>query len=123
MKKRLIAFASLFLMLLTVFSKPVYAKTLLQESETVSGQEVIGSLKIYDDYTVKVEYTYAVKDIEIIVCKANLCQDSELMRHKDNQDYFDGEYVEKMSFLLDVRTFIGIISTVALGKNVYKDGK
>ena len=42
---------------------------------------------------------------------------------RETQFRMDAEYVEKMSFLLDVRTFIGIISTVALGKNVYKDGK
>lgn len=35
----------------------------------------------------------------------------------------DAQYVDDMSFILDVRTFFGIISTVVLGKNVYKDGK
>ena len=39
---------------------------------------------------------------------------------RDTQFKMDAEYVEKMSFLLDVKTFFGIISTVVLGKNVYK---
>lgn len=43
--------------------------------------------------------------------------------NRETQFEMDAEYVDKMSFSLDVKTFIGIISTVILGKNVYKDGK
>lgn len=42
---------------------------------------------------------------------------------RETQFEMDAEYVDKMSFLLDVKTFFSIISTVILGKNVYKDGK
>jgi len=42
---------------------------------------------------------------------------------RDTQFEMDAEYVDRMSLSLDVKTFIGIISTVVLGKNVYKDGK
>lgn len=42
---------------------------------------------------------------------------------RETQFEMDAEYVDKISFLLDVKTFFGIISTVVLGKNVYKDGK
>lgn len=42
---------------------------------------------------------------------------------RDTQFEMDADYVDKISFLLDVKTFFGIISTVVLGKNVYKDGK
>lgn len=42
---------------------------------------------------------------------------------RETQFEMDAEYVDKVSFLLDVKTFFGIISTVVLGKNVYKDGK
>ena len=42
---------------------------------------------------------------------------------RETQFEMDAEYVDKMSFLLDIKTFFGIISTVILGKNVYKDGK
>lgn len=42
---------------------------------------------------------------------------------RETQFEMDAEYVDKISFLLDMKTFFGIISTVVLGKNVYKDGK
>lgn len=42
---------------------------------------------------------------------------------RETQFKMDAEYVDKISFLLDAKTFFGIISTVILGKNVYKDGK
>lgn len=42
---------------------------------------------------------------------------------RETQFEMDAQYVDNMSFFLDVRTFFCIISTVILGKNVYKDGK
>lgn len=42
---------------------------------------------------------------------------------RETQFEMDAEYVDKMSFCLDVKTFFSIISTVLMGKNVYKDGK
>lgn len=42
---------------------------------------------------------------------------------RETQFEMDAQYVDNMSFTLDVKTFFGIISTVVLGKNVYKDGK
>ena len=42
---------------------------------------------------------------------------------RETQFEMDAQYVDDMSFMLDVRTFFGIITTVVLGKNVYKDGK
>ena len=32
----------------------------------------------------------------------------------------DADYAKKMSFGLDIKTFFGVIKTVATGKNVYK---
>lgn len=51
--------------------------------------------------------------------------DIELRATADRETQFemDAQYVDDMSFILDLRTFFGIISTVILGKNVYKDGK
>lgn len=40
---------------------------------------------------------------------------------RETQFEMDAEYVDNMSLWLDVKTFSGIISTVVLGKNVYKD--
>ena len=42
---------------------------------------------------------------------------------RETQFEMDAEYVDNMSLRLDVKTFFGIISTVVIGKNVYKDGK
>lgn len=42
---------------------------------------------------------------------------------RETQFEMDAEYVDNMSLGLDVKTFFGIISTVILGKNVYKEGK
>ena len=51
--------------------------------------------------------------------------DLELRATADRETQFemDAQYVDDMSLGLDVKTFIRIISTVVLGKNVYKDGK
>lgn len=40
---------------------------------------------------------------------------------RETQFEMDAQYVDGMSLLLDIKTFFGIISTVVLGKNVYKD--
>lgn len=42
---------------------------------------------------------------------------------RETQFDMDAEYVDNMSLGLDVKTFFGIISTVIIGKNVYKEGK
>lgn len=51
--------------------------------------------------------------------------DLELRATADRETQFemDAQYVDDISLGLDVKTFIRIISTVVLGKNVYKDGK
>lgn len=51
--------------------------------------------------------------------------DLELRATADRETQFemDAEYADNMSLGLDLKTFFGIISTVVLGKNVYKDGK
>lgn len=51
--------------------------------------------------------------------------DLELRATADRETQFemDAEYADNMSLGIDVKTFFGIISTVVLGKNVYKDGK
>ena len=40
---------------------------------------------------------------------------------REQQFEMDAEYVDKMSFGLDLKVFFGIIKTVVLGKNVYKE--
>jgi O-antigen biosynthesis protein WbqP len=40
---------------------------------------------------------------------------------REQQFEMDAEYVDKMSFFMDFKVFFGIIKTVVLGKNVYKE--
>lgn len=40
---------------------------------------------------------------------------------REQQFEMDADYVDKMSFCLDFKVFFGIIKTVVLGKNVYKE--
>lgn len=40
---------------------------------------------------------------------------------REEQMEMDAEYVDNMSFGLDVKTFFGVISTVVSGKNVYRE--
>ena len=42
---------------------------------------------------------------------------------RETQFEMDADYVDKMSLMIDLKTFFGIISTVVLGKNVYKENK
>jgi len=42
---------------------------------------------------------------------------------REQQFEMDAEYVDNMSFGLDLKVFFGIIKTVILGKNVYKESK
>ena len=76
-------------------------------------------------------------EFEPYKCNARFCKrydvlpgmfctvDLDLRATADRETQFemDAEYVDKISFLLDTKTFFGVISTVILGKNVYKDGK
>lgn len=41
--------------------------------------------------------------------------------YKEEQMEYDAQYVEKMSFALDVKTFFGVIGPVLTGRGVYKD--
>lgn len=56
-----------------------------------------------------------------IFCTVDL--DLRATADRETQFEMDVEYVDRMSLVLDVKTFFSIISTVVLGKNVYKDGK
>ena len=42
---------------------------------------------------------------------------------RPTQFEMDAQYVDDMSLVLDIKTFFGILSTVALGKNVYQESK
>jgi len=49
--------------------------------------------------------------------------DIDLRAKADRETQFsmDADYVENISLSTDIKTFLGIISTVVLGKNVYKE--
>ena len=41
--------------------------------------------------------------------------------YREEQMEYDAQYVENLSFLLDVKTFFGVIAPVLTGRGVYKD--
>lgn len=68
--------------------------------------------------------TYFYKRYEVLpgmFCTVDL--DLRATADRETQFEMDAQYVDDMSLVLDVKTFFGIISTVVLGKNVYKDSK
>lgn len=68
--------------------------------------------------------TYFYKRYEVLpgmFCTVDL--DLRATANRETQFEMDAQYVDDMSLVLDVKTFFGIISTVVLGKNVYKDSK
>ena len=75
---------------LFVFNSKVDAKEVLKTAQAtdISGN-VIGSIKLYDDYTITYNYTYRVKDIKIWVCLSDICfEESALIA--PGQTYIDG---------------------------------
>lgn len=86
---------------------------------------IIGPRPILDfefqPYMNNTEYCKRYEALPGMFCTVDL----ELRATADRETQFemDAEYVKNMSFILDVKTFVGIIKTVVLGKNVYKEDK
>lgn len=75
----------------------------------------------FEPYKENVRFSRRYDAFPGMFCTVDL--DLRATADRETQFEMDAEYVDKMSFVLDVKTFFGIISTVILGKNVYKDGK
>lgn len=75
----------------------------------------------FEEYKNSARYAHRYDALPGMFCTVDL--DLRATADRETQFSMDADYVDNMSFALDVKTFFGIISTVVLGKNVYKDGK
>lgn len=75
----------------------------------------------FEPYKDNVRFCKRYNVLPGMFCTVDL--DLRATANRETQFEMDAEYVDKMSLSLDVKTFFGIISTVVLGKNVYRDGK
>ena len=75
----------------------------------------------FEPYRDNKRYAHRYDALPGMFCTVDL--DLRATADRETQFDLDAKYVDDMSLVLDVRTFFGIIKTVVLGKNVYKDGK
>lgn len=75
----------------------------------------------FEEYKDNARYAHRYDVLPGMFCTVDL--DLRATADRETQFSMDADYVDNMSLALDVKTFFGIISTVVLGKNVYKDGK
>lgn len=73
----------------------------------------------FDDYKDNPRYAHRYDARPGMFCTVDL--DLRATASREQQFEMDAEYVDKMSFGLDFKVFFGIIKTVVLGKNVYKE--
>lgn len=94
-KRRYITIFALFtLMFISLFNIRVNAKEVLKSEEAVHlNGDVVGSIYLYDDYTMVFNYMYRLSNVEITICKENLCDEVE-PQIKPNQNYIDKLPVE-----------------------------
>lgn len=73
----------------------------------------------FDEYKDNTRYCRRYDALPGMFCTVDL----RLRAKADRETQFemDADYVDNISLIKDVKTFFGIISTVVLGKNVYKE--
>ena len=73
----------------------------------------------FEDYKNNERYAHRYDAKPGMFCTVDI--DLRATATREQQFEMDAEYVDKMSFGLDFKVFFGIIKTVVLGKNVYKE--
>lgn len=73
----------------------------------------------FDEYKDNVRYSHRYDAKPGMFCTVDI--DLRATATREQQFEMDADYVDKMSFGLDFKVFFGIIKTVVLGKNVYKE--
>lgn len=73
----------------------------------------------FDEYKDNERYAHRYDAKPGMFCTVDI--DLRATATREQQFEMDAEYVDKMSFGLDFKVFFGIIKTVVLGKNVYKE--
>lgn len=73
----------------------------------------------FEPYEGNMRYKHRFNAKPGMFCTVDL--DLRATADRDTQFKMDADYVDSMSFIVDLKTFLGIIKTVLLGKNVYKE--
>lgn len=73
----------------------------------------------FEEYKENARYAHRYDAKPGMFCTVDI--DLRATATREQQFEMDAEYVDKMSFCLDFKVFFGIIKTVVLGKNVYKE--
>ena len=73
----------------------------------------------FEEYKDNSRYAHRYDALPGMFCTVDL--DLRATADRETQFSMDADYVDKMSFGLDFKVFFGIIKTVVLGKNVYKE--
>lgn len=73
----------------------------------------------FEDYKDNARYAHRYDAKPGMFCTVDI--DLRATATREQQFEMDAEYVDNMSFGLDFKVFFGIIKTVVLGKNVYKE--
>lgn len=73
----------------------------------------------FDEYKDNARYAHRYDAKPGMFCTVDI--DLRATATREQQFEMDAEYVDKMCFGLDFKVFFGIIKTVVLGKNVYKE--
>ena len=73
----------------------------------------------FEEYKYNARYVHRYDAKPGMFCTVDI--DLRATATRDQQFEMDADYVDKMSFGLDFKVFFGIIKTVVLGKNVYKE--
>lgn len=73
----------------------------------------------FEDYKDNTRYAHRYDAKPGMFCTVDI--DLRATATREQQFEMDADYVDKMSFCLDFKVFFGIIKTVVLGKNVYKE--
>ena len=73
----------------------------------------------FEEYKDNARYAHRFDAKPGMFCTVDI--DLRATASREQQFEMDADYVDKMSFGLDFKVFFGIIKTVVLGKNVYKE--
>jgi len=91
MRKKFILCISLFLSFFFMLSFKVEAKSTLESTQTFYQGNTIGTVTLYDDYTVEVTYSIEVSDIVFFLCPQDDCSETTRMQHNLNQSFSSDE--------------------------------
>lgn len=73
----------------------------------------------FDDYKTNESYCKRYDVLPGMFCTVDVDYRAEADR--DLQFTMDAEYADNVSFIVDIKCFVGIFKTVLTGKNVYKE--